>query len=304
MNNNPIGVLDSGVGGLSVLGELRAQLPGESLLYYGDGKNCPYGPKPVGEVIGYVAAGVQLLVERGIKMLVVACNAATATAIDFLRAKYDFPIVGMEPAVKPAVMGTKTGVVGVLATANTLQGELFRATSARYADRAKILSAVGEGFVELVEEDKEDSPEALEAVRAALIPLIEAGADHIVLGCTLYPFLRAAMEKVIAEWAASGIGQPAVPVGQHAGQTCVAQSATHAAPAVRGAGQTHAVHGAVPHPVRIVDPAPAVAHRASTLLVEHGLAAEAGHRPEYEFFTAADDERYLKMLRRKSGFPR
>jgi len=191
-------VFDSGMGGLSVLRELRAQLPGESFVYFGDGLNCPYGPKPVAEVVGYVEAGVSQLVERGIKMLVVACNAGTAAAIDLLRAKYDFPIVGMEPAVKPAVLATKTGVVGVLATANTLRGELFRATSARYADRAKILSAVGEGFVELVEADGEDSPQALEAVRRAVEPLIEAGADRIVLGCTHYPFLRPAMEKVIA----------------------------------------------------------------------------------------------------------
>ena len=198
MNNSSIGVLDSGMGGLSILRELRVQLPGESFIYWGDGKNCPYGPKPVDEVIGYVDAGVQLLVGKGIKMLVLACNAATAAAVGFLRAKYDFPIVGMEPAVKPAVLTTKSGVVGVLATANTLRGELFRTTSAGYANRARIIPAVGEGFVELVENGREDSPEAFEAVRRVVEPLLDAGVDRLVLGCTHYPFLRKTIEKVIA----------------------------------------------------------------------------------------------------------
>ena len=197
MTDAPIGVLDSGLGGLSVLKELRRQLPGESFYYYGDGKNCPYGPKPVAEVIGYVDQGVQLLVGEGIKMLVVACNAATAAAIDFLREKYDFPIVGMEPAVKPAATTTRTGVIGVLATRNTLDGELYKATSARYADRARIIASVGEGFVEIVEGDREDTPEALEAVRRVVEPMIDAGADRIVLGCTHYPFLTGAIKKVI-----------------------------------------------------------------------------------------------------------
>lgn len=187
------------MGGLSVLRELRERLPHESLYYYGDGKNCPYGPKPAAEVVGYVDEGVQLLVGKGIKMLVVACNAATAAAIDFLRAKYDFPIVGLEPAVKPAVESTKTGVIGVLATRNTLDGNLFKNTSAKYSDKVTIIPMVGEGFVELVESDMEDTPEALEAVRRQVEPMISAGADKIVLGCTHYPFLAGTIRKVIGD---------------------------------------------------------------------------------------------------------
>ncbi|MDR0511038.1 MAG: glutamate racemase [Rikenellaceae bacterium] len=198
MNNNPIGVLDSGVGGLSVLRELRAQLPAESLYYYGDGLNCPYGSKPLWKVEKYVDKGVRQLKKHSIKMLVVACNSGTAAAIDFLRNRYDFPIVGMEPAVKPAAIATRSGVIGVLATANTLAGELYRTTAARYADRVRIVPCVGTGFVELVEGDREGTPEALEAVRRVVEPLLERGADQLVLGCTHYPFLAADIRAVIA----------------------------------------------------------------------------------------------------------
>ncbi len=198
MNSAPIAVFDSGLGGLSVRREIVRLLPHESVVYYGDGANCPYGPKPREEIAGYVADAARFLIEdKGAKMLVVACNAATAAAIDLLRAEYDVPIVGMEPAVKPAVLTTRSGVVGILATAQTLGGELFRNTAARYADRAEILTAVGEWFVELVEAGREDTPEAVIAVRRAMEPMLAAGADRIVLGCTHYPFLAKAMREVI-----------------------------------------------------------------------------------------------------------
>lgn len=255
---------------MSVWREVRALMPHESLLYYGDGKNCPYGPKPQAEVIGYVDAAARFLIgEKGAKMLVVACNAATAMAIDFLRAKYTVPIVGMEPAVKPAATSTRTGVVGILATANTLRGTLYNGTVARYSDRAKILQAVGEGFVELVEAGREDMPEAVEIVRAALEPMLLADADRIVLGCTHYPFLAPAMRRVIEQ--------------------------------VLGPGGVAADGRKLPAPeaVQLVDPAPAVARRAQDLLVVAGLTADPGHVPVYEFYTAADGD-YLARLRAKS----
>lgn len=199
-NNSPIGVFDSGLGGLTVWQELRRGLPGESLVYFGDGKNCPYGDKSRQEVTGYVDDAVGQLVERfSIKMLVVACNAATAMSIDLLRQKYDFPIVGMEPAVKPAALSSKSGVVAILATSATLGGRLFRDTAARYADRVEVLSAVGEGFVELVEANIENTPQAVETVRSVLEPMLVKGADKIVLGCTHYPFLIDAMREVIGD---------------------------------------------------------------------------------------------------------
>ena len=155
MDNRPVGVYDSGLGGLTVWREIRRQLPEESLVYLGDGKNCPYGARPADEICRLADEAVGRLVGAGCKMVVVACNTATAAAIDFLRRKYrQMPIVGMEPAVKPACLNTRSGVVGVLATARSLDGDLFRRTAARYGGNIRVLPAVGEGFVELVEEGK------------------------------------------------------------------------------------------------------------------------------------------------------
>lgn len=198
MNNSPIGVFDSGMGGLSVWSELYKGLPHESLIYYGDGKNCPYGSKTQEQIISYTDHAVRELIGKGVKMVVIACNAATAMSVDYLRGKYSgMPFVGLEPAVKPAAVNSKTGVIGVLATAATLEGRHFKETSAKYADKVKIIPAVGEGFVELVENDMEHTPEAYQTVEAAVRDMIAAGADMIVLGCTHYPFLDNALKKVI-----------------------------------------------------------------------------------------------------------
>lgn len=198
-NNAPIGVYDSGLGGLTVWREIRRLLPEESLMYLGDGKNCPYGSRPRGEVQALADAAVADLVGQGCKMIVVACNTATAAAIDFLRAKYaDLPIVGMEPAVKPACLHTRSGVVGVLATERSLDGDLFRRTAAKYGQGIEVLMVPGRGFVELVEADRETMPEAEACVRAAVEPMLARGADQIVLGCTHYPFLLPVLERVVA----------------------------------------------------------------------------------------------------------
>ncbi len=194
-----IGVYDSGLGGLSVWREVRRLLPEESLIYLGDGKNCPYGDRPKEEVARLADEAVGHLVALGCKLVVVACNTATAAAIEELRAKYaEVPIVGMEPAVKPACLNTRSGVVGVLATERSLDGDLFRRTAARYGAHIEVIAAAGRGFVELVEADMEQSPEAEAAVRAVVEPMLERGADQIVLGCTHYPFLKAMIERVIA----------------------------------------------------------------------------------------------------------
>lgn len=200
MNDAPIGVFDSGMGGLSVWSELYRGLPHESLIYYGDGKNCPYGHKTQEQIVSYVDYAVGRLIERGVKMVVIACNAATAMSVDYLREKYrEMPFVGLEPAVKPAAENSRTGVIGVLATAATLEGRHFKDTSARYADRVRIIPVVGEGFVELVESDMEHTPEAYETVRKATCGMIGEGADMIVLGCTHYPFLEDALKEVIGD---------------------------------------------------------------------------------------------------------
>lgn len=198
MNNNPIGVFDSGFGGLSVWRVLRDRLGNESVVYLGDGKNCPYGERSREEICRFADDAVRTLLGQGCKLIVVACNTATAMAIEYLRAAYpEIPFVGLEPAVKPACLTTRSGVVGVLATARSLEGELFRHTAARYSDKVRILTAVGEGFVEAVENDAEDTPETDEMVRRVLMPMVGQGADKIVLGCTHYPFLRHVMERAI-----------------------------------------------------------------------------------------------------------
>ena len=199
MNNAPIGIYDSGLGGLTVWREVRRLLPEESLLYLGDGKNCPYGSRPREEVRALADAAVARLVEEGCKLVVVACNTATAAAIDFLRANYAaLPIVGMEPAVKPACQNTRSGVVGVLATERSLEGDLFHRTAARYGHDVTIIAEPGRGFVELVENDLEQTPEADRAVAAAMAGMLARGADQIVLGCTHYPFLTPVLERVVA----------------------------------------------------------------------------------------------------------
>lgn len=195
-----IGVFDSGLGGLSVLRTLREALPCESFIYLGDGKRCPYGERSKEEVLRFTEEAVERLLAEGCKLIVLACNTATAVAVKSLRESYpEIPFVGLEPAVKPAALSSQSGVIGVLATHRSLEGDHFRTTAERYADKVKIVTAVGEGFVEAVEGDREHAAETEALVRKAVEPLVEAGADKIVLGCTHYPFLRDVIQKVAGE---------------------------------------------------------------------------------------------------------
>lgn len=195
-----IGIFDSGLGGLSVLRTLRKALPYESFVYLGDGARCPYGERSREEVLRFTEEAVERLLAEGCKLIVLACNTATAVAVKSLREKYpNIPFVGLEPAVKPAALTTKTGIIGVLATKRSLEGEHFRTTAAQYADKVQILTAVGEGFVEAVENNEEHSPAVEAMVRKVVEPLVQAGADKIVLGCTHYPFLQDIIERVAGE---------------------------------------------------------------------------------------------------------
>ena len=200
MNNNPIGVYDSGFGGLSVWRELHRALPNESLIYLGDGKNCPYGSRPAEQIRQLAEMAVGDLLQRGCKMVVVACNTATAAAIAHLREKFaDVPIVGLEPAVKPACRMTRTRIVGVIATERSLQGEKFLSTLARYGEGVEVIKSVGEGWVEAVEQSEEQTAETEQAVRRVVEPIIERGADVLVLGCTHYPFLKDVVCRVVGD---------------------------------------------------------------------------------------------------------
>ena len=199
----PIGFFDSGVGGLCIRDAVRALLPREDTVYIADSAYCPYGNRPPEEIRERARGHVRALRARGCKMVVVACNTATAAAIDALRAEWpDVPFVGMEPAVKPAALRSKTGVVGVLATQGTFHGRLYRETCARCARRTTVLMCVADEFVALVERGELEGPRAEAAVRAKVEPLVAAGADHLVLGCTHFPHLRPLIERVAAGRAA------------------------------------------------------------------------------------------------------
>ena len=192
-----IGIFDSGSGGLSVYRELVKLLPDERYLYFADNAHCPYGEKSPLYIQRRARFITNRFLEQGADIIVVACNTATAAAIATLRAEYpDVPFVGMEPAVKPAALGTRSGVIGVLATAGTLKGSKYLNTRGLYQDEVRIAEHVGQGFVELVESGRLDGPEAEATVRASLQPLLEQGADIIVLGCTHYPFLRPVIERI------------------------------------------------------------------------------------------------------------
>ena len=191
-----VGVFDSGSGGLSVLREIRKILPRERYIYYSDNAHCPYGEKSPEYITERGRAITRELISRGADAVVVACNTATAAAIATLRAEFPIPFVGMEPAVKPAALGTRTGVIGVLATAGTLKGLKYLNTRGRFEDAVRIVEHVGAGYVELVESLELEGPHAEQVVGASLKPLLEEGADIIVLGCTHYPFLLPVMQKL------------------------------------------------------------------------------------------------------------
>lgn len=212
-----IGVFDSGEGGLSVLKEITRLLPEAEYVYYSDNAHCPYGEKSPEYIQDRAREITERLLKEGADVIVVACNTATAAAISVLRSEYSdassqevrdrvqmltggrhdhICFIGMEPAVKPAALGTRTGVVGVLATAGTLKGSKYLKTKESVDDQVNVFEHVGRGFVELVEEGRLSSIEAEDVVKASLGPLLSAGADIIVLGCTHYPFLLPVLQKV------------------------------------------------------------------------------------------------------------
>ena len=186
-----IGVFDSGVGGLSVLTEIRRLLPAPDLIYLADRAHAPYGQRSLEEVRGFAEACTRHLLDLGAGLIVVACNTASAAALHHLRAIHPgVPFVGMEPAVKPAAALTRSKVVGVLATAATFQGELFASVVGRFAEGVSVINQACPGWAELVETGVTTGPEAEAAIAQHLDPVLAAGADTLVLGCTHYPFLR------------------------------------------------------------------------------------------------------------------
>ncbi len=191
-----IGIFDSGVGGLSVFREIKKILPEERYIYFSDNAHCPYGEKSREYIIERAKHITDFLIGKGADIIVVACNTATAAAIKTLREVYPIPFIGMEPAIKPAAAITETGVVGVLATAGTLKADKYRDTKGRHAEDVQVVEHIGLGFVELVENGQTSGPKAESTIMESLEPLLDAGADTIVLGCTHYPFLSETIAKV------------------------------------------------------------------------------------------------------------
>ncbi len=193
-----IAVIDSGVGGLSVLRELRPMLPLNSILYYADSASCPYGGRTMQEIVELTQGVVRFVVERGAKVVVVACNTMTAAAIGVMRTRWQgVDFVGMEPAIKPAAQVTKSGVVGVLATTATLSGGLYNSTKIKYASEIEVVEVAGVGLVEFVEQGQQDSPECEVLLEGYIDEMLTQGCDTVVLGCTHYPFLEGAIRRIL-----------------------------------------------------------------------------------------------------------
>jgi glutamate racemase len=200
ISSAPIGIFDSGVGGLSVWREIVSQLPHEDTIYFADQAHVPYGPRPQEQIRHFCDTITRFLIERGCKAVVVACNTASAAALKHLRETFpNLPSIGMEPAVKPAALATRTGVVGIMATPATFQGKLFKATAGRYASGIDLISQVCNGLAEQVEAGKLDGEETEAMLRGYVQPMLDAGADTIVLACTHYPFLLGPIRRIAGE---------------------------------------------------------------------------------------------------------
>jgi glutamate racemase len=197
-NNNPIGLFDSGIGGTSIWLAIHELMPYEDTIYLADSKNAPYGLKSKEEIITLSMKNTEFLLERNSKIIVVACNTATTNAIKELRAKYDVPFIGIEPAIKPAATQSKTQKIGILATKGTLNSELFNKTVETYPN-TEIIEQIGYGLVELIEDGKLNSPEMNQLLHSYLEPMIEENIDYLVLGCSHYPYLIPQLKKILPQ---------------------------------------------------------------------------------------------------------
>lgn len=186
---NPIGVFDSGIGGTSIWKEIHALMPIEDTVYLADSKNAPYGIKPKEEIIALSEKNTEILLNKNCKIIVVACNTATTNAIKHLRNKYPVPFIGIEPAIKPASLYSKSKAVGILATKGTLSSELFNQTSSIYSKGIKVVEQEGTGIVELIESGELHSDKMLLLLKKYLQPMLVANIDYLVLGCSHYPYL-------------------------------------------------------------------------------------------------------------------
>lgn len=196
IDNRPIGLFDSGVGGTSIWKEIHDLMPLEATIYLADSRNAPYGERPKEQIVDLSRKNTELLLDLGCKIIVVACNTATTNAIKELRAHYKIPFIGIEPAIKPAIINSKTNIIGILATKGTLSSELFNKAVELYHQHT-IIEQVGYGLVELIEAGRIDSNETMDLLQQYLKPMIEADIDYLVLGCSHYPYLIPQIKKIL-----------------------------------------------------------------------------------------------------------
>lgn len=196
MKENPIGMFDSGIGGITIYEEIHHLLPNESIIYLADSKNAPYGKKSKEKIIELSIKNTELLLKKGCKLIIVACNTASTNAVKVLRGKYDVPFIRIQPAIKPAALQSKTKMVGVLATESTLSSDLFYETSQKFAQGVTVIEQKGNGIVSLIESGKMFSPEMDQLIKKYISPMLEQNVDNLVLGCTHYPLLRSKIEKI------------------------------------------------------------------------------------------------------------
>ena len=246
---SPIGVFDSGVGGLSVLRAIRELLPAQPVVYLADQAHVPYGVRSLEEVKRFSHAITRFLLNQGCRLIVVACNTASVAALQSLREEFiDVPFVGMEPAVKPAAEQTQSNVVGVLATYATFQGKMYTSVVERFAQGVTILQDHCPGLVAEIEKGKFYSVETEKILRSALEPMMDKGVDTVVMGCTHYPFVIPMIKKII---------------GQE---------------------------------VKVIDPAPAIAHQVQRLLTAQGWLTAQNTHSEVRFITTDDSQEFSKLL--------
>ncbi len=196
---SPIGIFDSGVGGTSIWKEIHTLLPLEHTVYLADSANAPYGEKPEEEIIRLSIKNTEKLLNMGAKIIVVACNTATTNAIQILRTTYNIPFIGIEPAIKPAALQTKTRCIGILATKGTLSSALFAKTSDLYSKDTKVIEVVGKGLVQEIEKGNKDSEKVEGMLVELLEPMIQGGIDYLVLGCSHYPYLIPTLRKILPQ---------------------------------------------------------------------------------------------------------
>lgn len=199
MDKRPIGIFDSGIGGTSIWGEIQELLPYEDCIYLADSKNAPYGEKSEERILELSIKNTEYLLAKGCKLIVVACNTATTNAIDYLREHYKVPFIGIEPAIKPAAINSKSKIVGVLATKGTLSSSLFHSTSKNHAAGITVLEQRGTGLVEMIENGNLLSDELYTLLERYISPMLDKGMDYLVLGCTHYPYLIPILKKMLPE---------------------------------------------------------------------------------------------------------